>query len=154
MRGVGSPTEAIPWVDGYQICLPSSERAPTYRPILKCLIEAIFDTFLMAYINGLAAQKSYSARRARAEDTEVGGVYVPRRSTNYWDEAYTRAQNALAQLRFAHGHRLINKAEADNLAFHGRDLLTQSAMSIPLPDMDWSLLDGWDEAEDALIGVY
>jgi len=121
MRGVGSPIEAIPWVDGYQIFLPSFERAPTYRPILKCLIEAIFDTFLMAYINGLAAQKSYSAWRARAEDTEVGGMYVPRRSTNYWDEAYTRAQNALAQLRFAHGHRLINM-EADNLAFHGLDL--------------------------------
>ena len=153
MRGVGSPIEAIPWIDGHQICLPSSERAPNYHSVLKCLIEVIFDTFLMAYINGLTAQKSYSARRARVEDTEAGGMYVPRRSTNYWDEAYTRAENALTRLRFAHGHRVINKAEADNMACHGLDLLTQSVLSIPLPDMDWSLLDGWDEAEDALMGV-
>lgn len=153
MRGVGSPTEAVPWVDGHQIRLPSSERAPIYRPILKSLIEVIFDAFLMAYINGLAARKSYSARRARVEDTEVGGMYVPRKSANYWDEAYTRAENALTQLRLAHGHRVINKVEADNMSFYGLHLLTESVMSIPLPDMDWSLLDGWDEAEDALMGV-
>jgi hypothetical protein len=73
MRGVGSPIEAVPWVDGHQIRLPSSKRAPIYRPILKCLVEVIFDTFLMAYINGLAAQKSYSERCARVEGTEVGG---------------------------------------------------------------------------------
>jgi hypothetical protein len=48
---------------------------------------------------------------------------------------------------------VINTAEADNMAYHGLDLLTESVLSIPLPDMDWSLLDGWDEAEAALKGV-
>ena len=90
----------------------------------------------MTYINELTAQKNYSARRARVEDTEIGGMYIPRRSTNYWDEAYTRTENALTQLRLAYGHRVINKVKADNMTFYGLDLLTESAMSISLSDMD------------------
>lgn len=143
MRGVGSPVEAVPWIDGHQLCLPSSERAPNFRSALRCIVEVIFDTIIMAYINGVSARKSSSQRRARMEDSEMGEMYVPRRSTSFWDEAYTQATNALAQLRLAHGHRLINKVEADAMAFYGLDLLTESVMSIPLPDTDWSLLDGW-----------
>lgn len=153
MRGVGSAVEAVPWIDGNQLCLPSSERAPNFRSTLKCVVEVIFDTVLMSYINGVAAQKSYSERRARMEDSDIGKLYVPRRSTNFWDEAYTRATNALTQLRMAHGHRLIDRVGADAMAFHGLNLLTESVMSIPLPDTDWSLLDGWEDAVDALLGV-
>jgi hypothetical protein len=141
MSGVGSAIEAVLWVDGHQIHLPSSERAPTYRPILKCLIEVIFDTFLMAYINGLVAQKSYSARRARLEETDVGEMYVSGRSTNYWDQAYTRAENALTQLRLAHGHRVIDKVDADNMSFYGLHLWTevyQSQIWIGLFSMGWT----------------
>jgi hypothetical protein len=64
LRGVGIPIEAIPWQNSYQICLPPSERSPDYLPTLKQIIEVIFDTFIMAYINGISAQKSYSERRA------------------------------------------------------------------------------------------
>jgi len=39
------------------------------------------------------------------------------------------------------------------MALYGLHLLTQSVMSIPLPEMDWSLLDSWDTREDVLMGV-
>src|SRR5208282_1420622 len=153
MRGVGSPIEAVPWENGYQICLPPSERSPNYLSTLKQIIEVILDTFIMAYINGIAAQKSYSSRRARVEDSELGGAYVPRHPTTYWDEAYIRATNSLDMLRLAHGHRMIDKPQAEQMALYGLDLLTKSVMSIPVPEMDWSLLDSWDWREDALMGV-
>ena len=153
MRGVGSPIEAIPWQNGHQICLPPSERSPDYLPTLKQIIEVIFDTFITAYINGISAQKNYSARRARIEDSELGDVYVPRHSTIFWDAAYTRAKNSLDMLRHAHGHRIIDKSQAEQMALHGLQLLNESVMSIPLPEMDWSLLDSWESREDALMDV-
>lgn len=153
LRGVGSPVEAVPWIDPHQICLPSSERAPDYIPLLKRLVEVIFDTILMAYINGLAAQKGFSERCARAQVYELGEIYLPRRSTTFWDEAYTRAINALTVFRHAHGERLVDKMNAERLAWVGLQLLEDSVLSIPHPEMDWSLLDGWDAREDALLEV-
>jgi hypothetical protein len=135
------------------VCLPSSERAPNFRSTLKYVVEVIFDTIIMVYINGVAAQKIYLERRVRMEDSEMGEMYVPHRSISFWDEAYTRATIALAQLRLAHGHRLIDKVGADAMAFYGLNLLTESVMSISLPDTDWSLPDGWEDAADVLLGV-
>jgi hypothetical protein len=153
MRGVGGPIEAIPWQNGHQICLPPSERPQDYLPTLKQIIEAILDTLMMAYINGITTQKIYLVRRARTEDTELGGVYVRRRSTTFWDEAYMRATNSLDMLRAAHGHRVVDKLQAEQMAWYGLHLLRESVMSIPLPEMDWSLLDSWDTREDALMDV-
>ena len=74
------------FVDTEQLCLPSFEHAPTFLPIPKLIVEVIFGTFIMAYINGIAAQKSYSEGRARIDEMELGEVCVSRRTT-YWGEA-------------------------------------------------------------------
>lgn len=153
MRGVGSTIEAIPWQNGHKICLPPSECSPDYLSTLKQIVEVILDTFIMAYINGIASQKRYSARQARIKDSMLEEAYGPRRSTTFWDEAYTRAMNSLDMLRLAHGHRVIDKPQAEQMALYGLRLLTESVMSIPLPETDWSLLDSWDTTEDALMGV-
>jgi hypothetical protein len=56
-------------------------------------------------------------------------------------------------LRLAHGHRVIDKSQAEQMALCGLHLLTESVMSIPLPEMDLSLLRSWDARENALMGV-
>lgn len=106
----------------------------------------------MAHINGIAAQKRYPSRRARIEDSELEEAYGPRRSTTFWNEAYTRAMNSLDMLRLAHGYRVIDKPQAEQMALYRLRLLTESVMSIPLSEMDWSLLDSWDTREDTLMG--
>jgi hypothetical protein len=96
MKGVGSPIEAVPWINGYQISLPPSERSPDYLTTLKQIIEVILDTFVMAYINGIAAKKKVIHHdERRLKESESGGVYAPRYSTIFWDEAYTQATNSL-----------------------------------------------------------
>jgi hypothetical protein len=56
-------------------------------------------------------------------------------------------------LRRAHEHRVIDKPQAEQMALQGLHLLTESVMSIPLPEMGWSLLNAWDAREGALMGV-
>jgi hypothetical protein len=43
MRGVGSTIEAVPWVDGHQICLPSSERALCFEVSNRNNFRYVFD---------------------------------------------------------------------------------------------------------------
>ena len=153
LRGVGTAEEGIPWQDPYRISLPHTERAPDYLPILKVIVEVVFDTFVQSFISGIQAQLKYTSRRARTQQTLVGIGYRRRMSNGLWESVYMLAIKALETLRQAHGMRVVDVDEAEQMAERGIATLRESAMSIPDREIDWSLLDNWDELKDAILRV-
>ena len=151
LRGVGKAENGISWVNPYgRISLPASERSPDYVGQLKIILEIVFDTFLQSYEDAIYAQRKYSERRARMHNTENGTGFRRRPSTNFWDYAYDRAIKAHCVLRHAHTMRVAQPEEADVIAEHGLLLLKESAMVMPHPELDWSLLDSWSERKLAI----
>lgn len=153
-RGMAKMEEGFPFMNATRLSLPASERAPDFLSKLKSITEAIFDTFIQAYITGIVSQRHHSIRRQRTSNERgVGAGFRRRYSTSFWDIAQRKANEAIDLLRKAHHHRIVNPMEADEFAVIGLKLLEESAMSIPNPELDWSLVDRWDDRGPSLMCV-
>jgi hypothetical protein len=152
-RGVPSVEAGITSLDPDRITLPHTERAPDWLPTLKVVIEVVFDTFLQSYISGIEAHQMFSRRRARVQQTELGIGYRRRRPVDTWDRVHHLASTALETFRDAHHARVVDTTDAEATAARGLAMLQQSADLIPDPQMDWSIIENWDEREQALLRV-
>jgi hypothetical protein len=152
-RGVGYVEEGIPYDGDHRIALPESEKAVDYLAKLKVVVEIIFNTFLIAYINGVAAKKARSERHQRVWENQLGRGFLRRNSNSFWDFAEAKALEAHSTLLAANRLRLVDPHEADRQAEFGLEQLNQSVLSIPTPDLDWSFLDNWDQRAEALMRV-
>ena len=47
----------------------------------------------------------------------------------------------------------MDPIQADEMAKNVLELLQESSLAIPNPDLDWSLLDGWEDRAPALMRV-
>jgi hypothetical protein len=103
-----------------------------------------------AYISGIEAHQIFSRRRARVQQTEFG---IARRSVDTWDRVHHLARTALETFRDAHHARVVDTADAETTADRGLVMLQQSADLIPDPRTDWSIIENWDEREQALLRV-
>lgn len=151
-RGIGSPQAGIPDHTYPRILLPIFETDRQYAIQLKVIVEVIFDEFIDSYIVGLENQMEHSAAELSSQVIGVLGRGVIRReSTGYWEQAFTKAKTAGRLLREAHYMRVQDPFAADELAQQGISCLKESALLIPHSELDWSLLDNWDERELAVM---
>ena len=153
-RGIGSAEAGIPWHTYPRVSLPPSERASDYLAKLKIVTEVIFDEFIDSYIVGLEAQLEHSSAELSFQTIpNIGSGVIRRESTGYWERAYAQAQVAGRILREAHHMRVTDPYAADEMARNGIECLQQSALLIPHEELDWSLLDNWEDRELAVMRV-
>ena len=153
-RGIGSAEAGIPWHTYPRVSLPPSERAPDYLAQLKVITEIIFDEFIDSYIVGLEAQLEHSSAELSSQTIpNIGQGVIRRESTGYWERTYAQAKIAGRILREAHHMRVMDPYHADEMARRGIECLQQSALLIPHEELDWSLLDNWEDREQAVMRV-
>lgn len=153
-RGIGSSQAGIPRNDYGRILLPAAEDDHQYVMKLKVIVEVILDEFIDSYIVGLEAQLEHSAAELWTQVIRpLGSDVIRRESKDYWERALARAKFAGRQLREAHHMRTEDPVAADEHARQGLTYLKESALLIPHSELDWSLLDYWEEKKLAVMMV-
>lgn len=149
LRGHALTSEGFSY-STHRLYFPEFEGVPQYLASLKADVEAIFDTFLNAYLAGIMAQIYYLRRLPhKFEQHPYAGYHAGSKetgnSTKMWEIARSKCESAQEKLYNSHQLRIQDPVRADEMAEEGLLLLKESVKSIHLPNDDWSLLDNWDE---------